>query len=385
LPCAIIASVNGWRAACLAVALLTVPMAGAAEDLNAAARDLARKTAAAIGKGEPVAVTWRNLSSLGSAALMQARSAFDAGLRDAGVRSGDAPSPAEAQITISENASAYLLIEEIRKEVWIASWKRTAAEPALPAANVEKRLLWEQEEPILDAAVAGDALLVLTPSALLRIAPRQSVPVTAPKPPPRDVRGRLRVAGAGVQVHLPGVLCSGSLEPALTLACKPSDEPWTLESGSRAMLLASFAATRNYFDGRVVTQNAVRKNLPPFYSAAAVDEGGRPLWLLATVAGRAEIFDAAMDPAGAVAGWGSDIAGIDTRCGGASIVLATRPGDGPDAIQAFTVVNRAAVAMGEPAELPGPVTALWPSGIAIVHNAAKGKYQAYALKVTCGS
>jgi hypothetical protein len=358
-------------------------MAGAADDLNGAARELARKTAALIGKGESVAVIWRNVSSLGPASLAQARVAFDAALREAGVRSTDVAPSAEARIAISENPSAYLLVEEIRTEVWIASWQRTAAGPALPPAIVQKRLLWEQEESILDVATAGGTLLVLTPASLLRVSSRQSARIASPTPWPRDLRGRLRVNGASAQVNLPGVLCAGSAEPSLTLTCKPSDEPWTIESGSREILLASFAPDRNYFDGRVVTQNAVRKTVPPFYSAAAVDEAGRALWLLAGIDGRTGIFDASMELAGAIPSWGSDIAGIDTRCGGASIVLATRPGDGPDAVQAFAIVNRAAVAMGEPVELPGPVTALWPSGVAIVHNAGTGNYQAYGLTVTC--
>src|SRR4051794_35223297 len=61
LPCAIIASVKTWRAAFLVAALWLAPGAGAADDLRSAARDLARRTAGAVGKGEPVAIGWRNL------------------------------------------------------------------------------------------------------------------------------------------------------------------------------------------------------------------------------------------------------------------------------------------------------------------------------------
>ena len=393
MPRAIIAAVKGLRAVFLVLALSLPPAAGAAEDLTGAARELARKTAAVVGRGEPLAVTWHNLSSLAPPTLAEARGAFEAGLRDFGVRVSDIAPVAEAQVTISENASAWLLVEELRKgeerQVWIASWTRAGAgPPAPPAAVLEKRLLWEQEEPILDIAVAGDALLVLSPSALVRTAPRESVPIAAAKPWPRDVRGRLRVNGATVQASLPGVMCSGNWQPVLTLACKPADEPWTLESGSRALLLAGFAVSRNYFDGRVVTQGGLRKTVAPFYSAAAADEGGRGLWLLAMLDGRAEIFDASMEPAGGIGSWGSDIAGVDARCAGAPMVLATRPGDGPDAVQAFSIVNRAAVAFGQPAELPGSVTALWPSGnsaVVVVRNAGSGKYQAYALTLACGS
>jgi hypothetical protein len=319
------------------------------------------------------------VSSLGPATLVQARGAFEAALRELGARTGEGTA-AEAQITLSENAASYLLIEELRKgddrQVWIASWKRAGGPASGPAAAIEKRLLWEQEEPILDVAVLREGLLVLTPTALVRTAPRQSAPILGHAPWPRDMRGRLRTNGGGVQAHLPGVSCSGSTDP-LTLSCKASDEPWTLESG-RALLLASFTANRNFFDGRVVTQAGVRKTVGGFYSAAAVDGA----WILAMLDGRAALFDAAMEPAGTAGQWGSDVAASEARCGGSPVVLATRAGDGPDAVQAYAIVNRAAVAIGAPVEFAGPVTALWAPGIAVTREGTV--YRAYLLAVNCG-
>jgi hypothetical protein len=373
----IIAGVKGWHAALLALPMWVAPPAGAADDLNSAARELGRRTAAAAGR-EAVSVSWRNVSSLGSPAVAQARGAFETALRESGARSGEGA--AEAQIAISENATSYLLVEEFRKgeerRVWIASWTRAGATPAAPAAVLEKRLLWEQEGPILDVAVLKDGLLVLTPTVLIRTTPRQSMPIGQTKPWPRDPRGRLRVSGPAIQANLPGVACSGTVEP-FSFTCRASDEPWAVESGSRALLLANFAANRNYFDGRVVTQGGVAKTVAPFYSAAAANG----FWILAGVDGQAQLYTAAMEPAGSAGVWGSDIAGTDLRCGDAPVALATRPGEGPDAVQALTVVNRAAVASGQPVEMPGPVTALWPDGIAVVRNGSK--YQAYAITAAC--
>ena len=391
---------KGWS---VLVALAVSAAAAAAQtqspglDLNGAAHDLARRTAALVGKGEPVTVAWRDISSLGSAALGQARGAFEAGLRDAGARVSDVAGSADAQITLSENQSQYLLVEEIRKgderQVWMAGWSRSAAPPAAPSGvAVEARLLWEQPDQMLDVAVNGDAMLVLSAASVTRLARtngrwqvQQSLAVAAARPWPRDLRGRIQWNGDTFRAMLPGIACSGS---AQALDCRASEEPWTLESG-RALLLANFASGRNYFDGRVVTQAGVRKTVPPFYSAAAADDGGRSVWVLATVDGGAQMFDAALDPLGAAGSWGSDIAGADVRCGGRSVVLATRPGDGrePDAVRAYAIVNRAAVPLGAPAELPGPVTALWSSAsgaTAIVRNAAAGQYQAYAVTVACG-
>jgi hypothetical protein len=175
------------------------------------------------------------------------------------------------------------------------------------------------------------------------------------------------------------------------MECRPGDEPWVIESGSRAMLLGNFAATRNYFDGRVTTQTGLRKTLAPFFSAAEVEDQGRQFWLLAMVDGRTQIFDPSLDPAGTISSWGSDIAGTDARCGGGTQVLATRAGDGsePEAIQGYALVNSAPVPLTAPVELPGPVTALWSSGgtsaVAIVRNLVSGKYTAYVVTVACGS
>ena len=365
------------------------------------------------GRGEPVVAVWRNLSSLGSPEFAQARAAFEAALKEAGGRLSDIAPLAEAHLTVSENRSQYLLVEEVRKgedrQVWIASWNRTGA-PALsaPGITLGKKLVWEQDEPMLDVAFPSGGVLVLSPSrlAFYRVpglggqagsaagagagSPGQTVSLPPARPWPRDLRGHLRVTGATYQAFLPGMVCSGAVEPALTTDCRISEEPWVLESGSRTLLLAAFASARNYFDGRVTSQSGLRRTLAPFYSAASVEEQGHTLWLVAMVDGRIQIFDAALQPAGALsAAWGSDIAGTDARCGGGAQVLATRPGDSsaPDAVQAFSIVDRAATPSTPPAEFPGPVVALWSSGgtaaVAIVRNPGTGKYEAYTISISC--
>ncbi|HLH20808.1 MAG TPA: hypothetical protein VKX45_26520 [Bryobacteraceae bacterium] len=395
---------KGWSAAWVALALGAAPAAWAAADLNSAARDLARRTAAFAGHGEAVAIAWRDLSSLGPAALGQARGCFEASLRESGIRTPEAVSPVEAQITLSENASQYLLIEEIRRgderQVWIAGWSRGAvpASAAVAAAvTLQSRLLWEQEQQILDVAVDGDSLSVLSPTSVAVYQrttggwqPRVKHAIAWGKPWPRDLRGRLQVANGRLRAWLPGAACQdqGGILPA-GLECRPSDEPWTIDSG-RALLLAHFAAGRNYFDGRVVTQSGATRNVPPFYSAAAFDDAGRTVWLLALADGSAGLFDASLDPLGAASGsWGSDVAAAGVRCGGRSLVLASRAGDGrqADALRAWALSDRAVAPISDPLELPGPITALWPApggATAVVQNAAAGRYQAYSVTVACG-
>ena len=392
-----------WRAVFSALLYLIPLGAIAADDVTGAARELARKTAAFAGRGAPVSVTWRNISSLESTAA-QARTAFESALQEAGSRVSDLSPAAEVHVTVSENLSQFLLVEEASKgdehQVWIASWKRSGAAAALtPGVALEKKLLWEQDEQILDIAFPASGMLVLSRSSVTLYAragaqwePQRSVPLPAPsKPWPADPRGHLRLKGSSFQALLPGTQCDGSWEPALTLDCHASDEAWVLESGSRALLLASLTPARNYFDGRVTTQTGQRKTVPPFFSVASVESQGRMLWLLAGIDGRTQIFDGSLDPVGAsTTPWGSDIAGTDAHCGAGSQVLATRPGDRgqPDAVQAFGIVDRTPEPLTEEAEFPGPVLALWTSGgnavTVVVRDLRTGKYAAYVLTVVCG-
>ena len=392
-----IASVKGSAVLSALLTLLACD-ARAADDMAGAVRELARKTVALAGRGEPVSVSWHNLSPLAAGEFNQTRGAFEAALREAGGRPSEVAPVVEARLTLSGNPLQFLLVEEARKgddrEIWMAFWKRpaTTGEPAGSAVTLEKRLLWEQEEQILDAIVLGPAILVLSPSRVtLREGNRsQSLPLVAPRPWPRDLRGHLRANGGGFKAYLPGVACSGAAGPTLTLDCHPSDEPWTLDAGSRGVLLASFAPGRNYFDGRVSTGTTARKALAPFFSAASVEESGRAYWLLAMLDGRTQVFDAAFDAVGSVAGWGSDLAATEAHCGGGFQILATKAGEAhePDTVRAFGLGNRAPVPLSAPLDLPGPVTALWSLGgngaLAVAADLATGRYQAYVVTVNCG-
>ncbi|HJZ97091.1 MAG TPA: hypothetical protein VKE70_11350, partial [Candidatus Solibacter sp.] len=320
-------------------------------------------------------------------------SAFETALRDAGGRASDTASTAEAHLVLADNQSQYLIVEEARKgddrQVWIAGWTRSAP-ASVPGVIMEKRLLWEQTDPILDVVPNGNELVVLSPHSVTLRGERgsQTAAVTSIRPWPRDLRGRLRLIPAGFKVHLPGVTCSGTFEPALTLDCRGIDEPWTLDALSRGVLLANFAAARNYFDGRVVSPAGVRKTVPAFYTIAGIEDQGRTHWVATLVDGRTQILDAAFEPAGTVGPWGSDVAAVECRC---AQLISTKPGDArdPDELRAWSIVNRAAVAVAPPIEMPGPVTALWSlsgaEAIAVVRDLSTGRYAAYLIKVVCGA
>jgi hypothetical protein len=376
-----------------------------AQTPEAASRDLARAIAAALER-EPAALSIRNISSLPTTSFDKARAALLAALRAQGARIADGAA-AEVRVTASENVRSWLLVAEVRRgearTVHIAGWPRVPAPaPApQPAVSIERRLVWEQEEPILDFALVEDGaerrLFVLDPG---RVAVYRrgaagwelgaSFPISAATPAIRDPRGRLAVQANSFQAWLPGTSCRGTLDPP-ALECTSGDALWPLASGASLAGHGVFHAGSNAFAGAVFDASGSKGSVPPFYSMALAGSGPAPLWALAGLDGRVSFYDASLTRAGEpVSGWGGDIAGVEAACGGGRQVLATRPGDAhePDAVQAWEAGRSGAAPVSAPLEFSGPVTALWPSGAAsaaaVVRDPATGRYAAYHLSIGCG-
>src|SRR5207249_4521661 len=133
--------------------------------------------------------------------------------------------------------------------------------------------------------------------------PEPSAPLPHSKPWPRDLRGRLlvwpdrslrSVQGWLFDAYLPGVKCHGAVEPAVSIDCQDLDEPWPLgaqpKATGEAVLRAAYAAGRNFFDGRLVLTGGEERQVPPFFSAAALPVNGSALWILEGIDGRARVF-----------------------------------------------------------------------------------------------
>ena len=84
------------------------------------------------------------------------------------------------------------------------------------------------------------------------------------------------------------------------------------------------------------------------------------------------------------------MAGVKSRCGSGWQVLATRAGDqAADAVRAYEFPDREPVAVSEPVEFGGGITALWTeakggTAIAVSRNTETGNYEAFRLAVACG-
>ena len=355
-----------------------------AADMTASARNLARATAAAIGH-EPAAITVRNVSSLAAQEIAEIGRVFEAELKFAGQPN------AEVQLTVSENLTQFVLVAEIHRgadrQVLLESWPRTTAATADAAKNaalvtLDKKLLWEQEEPILDALQSGDTTLVLDASRVLMVrgAERQSAPIPETHPWPRDLRGHLSASSAAFTAWLPGTVCQGSWQPELSLMCHDRQDAWAPTQGATA----AFAADRNLFAGHIDLQPGGGHDVAPFYSAASA--GGA--WLFAAEDGRVHVYTNTWQAAGAIDQWGSDLVEMDTPCG--ARILATRASSmaEADAVQSYEISGSAANAAGPALEFSGPITALWSSGnaaTAVTRDLQTGRYAAYGLAPHCGS
>ncbi|MGA2435125.1 MAG: hypothetical protein ABSG25_07545 [Bryobacteraceae bacterium] len=363
---------------------LAVIAAASVESSGEAAREFARKISASLAPRESVALTVRNVSALSAAEVSAVEQAVEGELRAHGFALGDAPEFTPVKITLSANGGSWLWIAEIqradKRDVVMLAVPRgndASESSAEPALAIEKKPLWEQDEPILDIAAVGGESIVLDLSGVSiygreneRWVRHKAFRIAVPKPWPKDARGRLQLGTDSIRAWLPGVSCTGKLNPELTLDCSEAVSGWPL-----AIPNALLAPGRNWFSV---------PGIPPFFSAADAGEG----WVATGIDGRAQLYDQALKPMKSIEGWGSDVAALDTACG--RYVLAVRPGDWdePDAVEPYAIRDGRAVVSGAAVEFPGPVTAFWPSAdghavVAVAHNVKTGRYAAFSLSIGC--
>ena len=204
----------------LASSALLFLLAAATARAQPATQDLASefagRVAAAIASGAAVHLVCTGDD--GRTQLDLGRSLAARGIRLAELRDG----ATTVRCSCLENLREYACIADIgdgaARRVVAATRAKNSGGPAVPSPIVALQLrpLHAQQDPILDVAIAGPALLVLTPATVTRIrlpgqpavAP-QSAAVPTGRVWPRDLRGHLRADGDAFEVFLPGVTCRG--------------------------------------------------------------------------------------------------------------------------------------------------------------------------------
>ena len=400
---------------------------------------------------DTLALTVRNISSLGEDDVVQIRRDLRSQLHSQhGRLTASGRASIEVRVSLSENIDGYLWVAEIENSPSRRSTEKAALTPqivmltvagpkpvavhSVPAPlTIRKTLVYEQGAPMLDfvpldgsspeplgpATPAGTIVRALVlglgavslyekvepaqdPNATWRL--KESAPLERLRPWPRDARGRLVVQEGGrFKVYLSGESCNGATEPTLTLDCREGGQPWPLGAAGAegsADIAAYFETDRNFFDGRIRLDDGRELNAPPFFSlallpakSAAPNPGDTNdnLWLLAGVDGRAELLDNNAESIAHIGDLGSSVVSVHTGCQSGWQVLASRSGDlkEADAVEAYEIVNRKALAVSAPVEFAGPVMELWAvdewhAAIAICLDVRTGSYEAFRLSISCG-
>ncbi len=353
------------------------------------ARELARKISAKLPPRQGITLELRNLSSLAAEQVTQARSALERELRSRRHALTQKPDNVRVSANLSENVRELVWVAEIRRgeerEVVMATFPRPARGAAGEAASpvmIEKNLLWEQDREILDVAMAGEDLWVLERDGVKYSQKggetAESIGISAPASWawPRDLRGRAQIEGRLLRAYFPGMRCTAEMRPSAGMECRESAAPWPVEPG------AAMVKGRNFFEVQ---------GLPAFYTAVRTrDRDGTDVLILADVNGRVRVYDERMREVAGWDGWGSEVAAVESGCGGGRQVLAAlnRAAGETDAVQAFDISGRKPVAVSPPVEFAGVLTALWSksadrNALAVSWNLKTGRYAAYNLSVTC--
>jgi len=365
--------------AALALATLSIPASAqpSAPFLDLAP-DFASAIAAAVGPNAAATVAFAVEQQRLQAEVVRLLAAR-------GIRIVEAGETARVTAECSTNLRERVCAAEIRRgddrRVVMTTRARDRAEDGAeaPIVAIELRPMYAQRRPMLDVAEAGDRVLVLTPDSVSLAAADAagarsiaSRPIQTSRVWPRDVRGRLRVAGSSFEAFLPGVTCRGTVAP-FALACADESEPWPL-----GLANSGIAPSRNAFS----TPDGFT-----FYEAAALG-GGR--WLVSGARGALTLVDA-RGRAAARADAADHVAGFPDSCAGDVpyvVADARTPEPNADALRLFRVVGARLVALPSSSTLPGTLTALWgaPAGgaaTAIVHDVNAGRYEAFHVSLSC--
>ena len=367
-----------------ALALTTSPAPVRAQPAAAfvdLAADFASSIARAVGTGAAVRVAFPPDQARVQAELIGV-------LATRGVRITDSADATVVNASCSTNLRDRVCVADMgrgeARRVVITSRPRVAGlDPdAAPVVGIELRSIYTQRTPILDVTPAGDRLLVLTPDTVVLVADVSGAndggraiafkTIATARVWPRDLRGRLRLAGRNFEAFLPGVTCRGTIDP-FTLVCADDSEPWPIgfDNGGIAPSRNAFSTTDGFAFYEAAPLGGGRFLLAGERSVLTLLDGGRRTVLRS-------------DPADHVAGF------PDACAADAPYVIADAPAsdsDG-DVLRLFRFADARLVATGSATTLPGALTALWSATVsgpatAIVHDLRAGRYEAFHLTLSC--
>jgi hypothetical protein len=241
-------------------------------------------------------------------------------------------------------------------------------------------LVWNQSEPILDFLLleSGSQLLILTASKVSinrfidgKWIPSGQTTLALAKPLPRDPRGRIQKTADAFRVYVPGTTCLGFIQPAIKVTCAPTNETWQ-SSPRDPELVVRWVTDRNFLESDGFRDKFFTSGGGLF---SGTDSRNR---------------DRAGDVVAGADAWGSDVADVESSCGPSPLVVAAKGGDDldHDQVQVYEIGRGHVTPESDPMDLPGPVTALWPSetrgqATLVIRNSKTGNYEASLLGIAC--
>jgi len=300
----------------------------------------------------------------------------------------------DVRMTLARGLRGLLLIAEIptpgTRSVIIAllSEESSATGRPQPAKKVElsAQLLIERNEPILDALIMEQEILVLGP-AKVSVYTRdglsrgsKEIPIEPVGTMPRDPRGRILADQAGaITLLLPRSRCTGTT--AQGFACFPSEELWPLTQDGR--LRARIVPGRNHFEAASVDLRPPEP-IRSFFSAVRVGEGPGAILMVEGTEGSTRIYDAALLEKGASSLFGTHLTQIASQCG--PIFLQVREEETESLLEVIEVKDQQPVPIGDPVRFQ-TVTAIWPSAgtkaVVVCRNNASGRFALYLVEIAC--
>ena len=370
---------------------------------------LAGQIAEATRPSKAVSLEVQNISSLPAVDVEMIRQAFQKQLANRGIRIG--ASGADVKVTLSENIERFIWVAEVRRKddtsVFIASLegKATANAPAArPSVVLQREIVWQQAEPMMDFLISDVALeglpvmFVLEGKRIVSYRKKEGAwntaetfPIPVPDHRPRDLRGLIDVFERLSSFHLSDAHCEGGAGSSFDLNCKKGSPPaWPILAGGQERGSMNNVDSRNYFEGDLDVYGDADVQAPPFYTVAVMKriKGGQ--WILAEEDGKSREYDESLKAIATFPGWGDDVVAVTPGCGDDWQILASGTGDWtePDRLRSYDVEKDAAVADSEPLEFAGPILALWPSLDArtarvVSKNLQTGMYEASIVTAGC--
>jgi hypothetical protein len=233
----------------LAVFVFSSPCLPRADSLEDAARVLARKVAAVPQRERHFLLSWQNHSSLAEENSEALKQSFTAELGGEILVEKQEPGAPQLQVSVEESPAFYILIASVPAANGEAIRMARIARAALTSSGssgvrfrLSKELIWQQQEPILDAVEMGEdagkpgPLLILSRDSLSlyrrendRWELQDSKRVPAAEKTVRAPRGEIRMSVGAEKLEslvLPSQTCDITIVEKIELNCRAASHSW---------------------------------------------------------------------------------------------------------------------------------------------------------------